>query len=283
VGITLDETTPLPDPWHDPSYWVEAGPLESLLSSTAAPQTPHWRVMMFTSTDGQQWSEGTFIAHSFYGLDLLIYNDVIILTGVPQSLPTDGEHIYALTSTRSVGWGSHAWPIAGPDGLADASLHRSANGTIRAIYTTDDQGLSVAVRQGAEFIEEASTVMSEEALTDPTGCRWQGLDYLFATRPSSSLISASSADGIDYVEDDRFVWDGVQAPHCFVEDDTMWLLAQTGGGFGLPKYRVMEDNGEFGPVQNLMSPGTMPFDSCTTPVLDRFGEDLLLFCASWWE
>jgi hypothetical protein len=271
------------DPWSDPSYWAESGPLLSLLTPGEFPQTPHWRVLMFTSTDGESWSEGTTIAHSFANLDLLIHDGTVLLTGVPQSMPSDAGSIYALTTTDLSIWGSHAWEVVGPEGVTDASLHHLADGTVRAVYDTPDQGLSVAERDGERFYESASALLEEEELIDPSACSWQGRDHLFATRPSSSLVAAAADDGVSYVTDQRFVWDGVQAPHCFADGDSLWLLAQAAGGFGIPHYRELQEDGEFGPPQSLLPGGSLPLNSCTTPVVDRLGETLVLFCAAWWE
>ena len=250
-AFTLTAPPPAEDPWSETLYWTGSGPLESLLGTGVFPQTPHWRVMMFTSTDGAVWSEGTTIAHSFGNLALLVHNDAVILTGVPQSnaeLPLPADSIYAITSTDLVTWGSHGWRVISADGTqpTDASLHRDAEGNVRATYATME-GIRLAVRSGERF------------------------------------IAAASDDGVSYVRDDWFVWDGVQAPHCFVEDETLWLLAQAAGGTGIPKYRVMQECGEFGPMNTLMAPGSMPLDTCTTPVVDRLGEGLVLFCSAWWQ
>ena len=144
---------------------------------------------MYTSSDGEQWSEGVDVAHSFAGLDLLVFDDVVILTGQPQSIPTEPGSLYALTSTDLAVWGSHAWPIVGPEFTEEVSLSRSADGTIRALYTTPDQGVSVAERDGAAFIETASDVLAGTHL-DPTACHFDGQDHLF----TCLLYTSDAAD-----------------------------------------------------------------------------------------
>ena len=274
---------PLGDPWLARDYWSTPGPLESLLQTGEFPQTPHWRVQMFTSEDGEEWSEGQTIAHSLSSLGLLIFEDTLILTGTPSLEGADDRSIYALTSTNGLTWRSREWSVSGTDGVHDASLYIDEQNRVNAVFAEGGLGLRTAVRDNNRFVTLDEVPLTEPGLREPTSCTWQGRDYLFAVEGTSSIVAASAADGEPLTEDERFVWDGFQAPFCFVEDDELWLLAQAAGGGGKPMYRVLEDSGEFGPMNNLLQSTALPFASCTSPVMGRYGETFVLFCSAWWD
>lgn len=290
-------------PWEDAAFWTEPGPFAPLLDPTKIPTGPHWETWMFSSPDGRDWDDGVLVAHSLSSLDLLVLEQGVILGGSTfynEDLGVNAplENYFALVSADLKTWGSHLLPVleATHRQIVDPSLHIDPGGEVRMVFygAPDDvdpkknpeeyegaHPIYTATWTGEGFTQAPEPLLSADALVDPSGCTWQGAHHLLATGERTLFSARADAVGGDYDTHPPEGWSGVQVPYCFIDGDTQQILVQTGGGFGSPAAITRTPGGSFSEPSPIVDIKTLPFNTCTSPVMGRFQGQYILFCAAW--
>jgi len=288
--------------WGTEEFWTGSSILDPLLDLDTAPEFPHWEVRMYLSDEWFGVDPEVFtIAHGFSSLDLLALDGGLIIAGGVNTEDVgddEGEYrwgyIYALSTPNLLDWGTHLFPVhdASSERLTDPAFEELPDGTIRALYYSTpmdgegdpvwipgDHELKVAYREGNDFYEDPEPVYVAEGLADPHSCEHDGTYHLFATE-FTTVGHATADNEFDYETDWDFPMVEGQVPYCLTLDDELWLFVQGGGGMPPPTVMELEQDGNFGPQQQLWTDEeNLELGSCTSPVAAYFDETYVLFCA----
>lgn len=280
--------TGVEDPWEREGYWTEQNELGALFDFSQAPEV-HWEVWMNSSEDGLVWeSPAVLIAHSFSSLSLFVYDDVLILVGVPYVIPeidwgcdnpAHGQ-VSVLSTYDLVDWGTHYWPIAGAEGetIVDPALHSDREGELWLDYfpvpekfngdpasIPGDHEFFSARHLGEGFVAPVDAVYATPEGADPVVCLRNDTYHLFSTSHRGT-VHATSSDGLAYETDTEFLWPGFTVPHCYEQDDQLHVVAHSpdvslpperltildAGGFVFPTPFIESEEGFRGHLTSLV-------------------------------
>ncbi len=281
-------------PWAAEGFFDDPGPMEWAFDIDYESEELWWLLRMATSPDGVTWTpQEEPIAQGLNSLDVLVVGEGIIITALAQSTatrPLTPGTIYGIATTDLVHWGGHEWPVgavAHPN-LVDPSIHFRGDGRLgMAYYSTefsDDDPAETpgqheirrAIWEGDAFIEGDTVAYAEEYLADPVVCVLDGEEWLFVTRGGTSVRVARESGVDGFAEAD--LWDGQSVPFCRGETDHIDLVAQGLGVTEVPS-RANVDASGIEELGVLFPEQIFPEGNCTSPVIAKFREQWLYFCA----
>lgn len=280
------------DTWNEPGFWTQSSQLDLVLDQSKAPVGPHYEVVMCRSTRGFGVDmKCETIAHTFSTFDLFIHPDGLLLMGGLNMMDFGifeprGARLYALSTPDLETFGTHVWQVSRASSplLTDAALERLPDGTLRAVYFSGPahgpgtHAIKEATWDGQTWLESEENIYAAEHLLDPKTCSYGGKYHLFATS-GSTLEHAVGSDPHTYQRVPSPSMEA-QVPFCFENDEQLWLISQTGGGWGPPQVQVLQSDGTFPAAKPLWAKEDYPeLNSCTSPVLGFFRETYVVFCA----
>ncbi len=274
-------------------------PLVANLDLTRPPAPGSYRVYMLRSSNGTRWTDADPIpvAHSFSSLGLLITDDTLYLFGssrIPVFTPY--AVITALRTRDLTHWEGCAWNICREvnKGLVDTQPVVLDSGGIRMWYYSvpnppGGQPFDPARLEGDHtlvFADLADGVFFARGvgiggadLADPSVVRFRGRWYLAATQGPHRVILAESDTGLEF-RSTGVRLEGVSVPFLTVEGQELWLVAQRYlDGTGPWPCLFTSRDGRNWQDQGVLVRGT-PERGCTSPVLGRFLDQMVLFCAT---
>lgn len=288
-------------PWGAEAFWTDPGPLEPFLEPQIdLTDTSLWyMVFMATSQDGITWEgDPQPVVKAMNSLDLWITDDGVILQGLVQhglDLELTPGTVYGIQSADLEHWASHAWEIQYLEGgmnLVDPSLTvRAPAAPMLTYYKADfaDPGDPIdtegpheiwrAVWDGTRWLNDR-LVYTDDGLADPGVCSMGGTEWLFATQDSQRIIVARG-DGDTFTSEPDLTWENRAVPYCLGDDERMTVLSQALGGMDVPTQRDFLGDG-WGEETNLYDAHPWPFGQCASPVVGRYKDQWIAFCAIDW-
>lgn len=285
---------------EDPSFWTEPGPLAPLILPNTLPEGDHWQLRMATSLNGGAWTpDPRVLAIHLSSLSLIetgggfvINVGVDALNAEPYGVGPPVDSIVVLATQDFSSFATHNLGLLGADTHlpVDASLWQDPDGATHAVYYNypgeigsgdpaswpGTHWISTAEYEGGCFVE-GPDIYGAEGLLDPMICsRSDGTPWLFATGPAMSIVTVQGTES-GFVH--HTTWDEYTVPFCMPEGDAVFLVGQTPNGDDGLYTAAIAASDAFVELGALYT--EEPFENCTSPVLFRRDDELVLLCAVW--
>lgn len=253
-------------------------------------------VWMYRSSDGKNWGNPSWVAHSLTSLGLDILPDgIVILTGMvslgpqlgPKFPPFHSSAVVTVTSPDLQHWGARRWWLADRLSLVDSEV-RWENGkpVLSSWARTGPLGVDPVKLTGAHPVVRAplgddglfhgeTPHLFVQGLADPhvVGDLLYATQFILGRLPEVQIYRLSTGEKLGSLP-------GLTVPSVS-RDDGSWRLYAHGPGVSGPLALVTAESPDglhWSPPQPV--PGFENISRCESPVSMKRGAEYLLFCSA---